>query len=149
MASITFLDSGDMDRAALSRSMARFIEARVRDGRRIMLRVADAQRADRWDRFLWSWDEQSFVPHSILDGAWPADEPVTVATELPAAAQGVILICLDDVPLDELRGYEDVYEVVDRNDDGGVERARERWSQWKATGRSREYRRDWAAGGSS
>jgi len=149
MASITFLDSGDMDRAALSRSMARFIEARVGEGRRVALRVADAQKAARWDRFLWTWSDGSFLPHSILETRWPPDEPVTVATGPPPAAPDVILICLDDIPLDELRGYEAVFEVVDRNDEGGLVRARERWSEWMATGRSREYRRDWAAGGPS
>ncbi len=148
MASITFLDSGDLNRAALSRSMARFIEARVAEGRRVALRVADDQKAARWDQFLWSWDDLSFIPHSILGAEWPADEPVTVATRLPPQTPDLILICLDDVPLEDLEGYADVYELVDRNSDEGVERARERWATWKATGRAREYRRDWTTGGS-
>ena len=149
MASITFLDSGDLNRAALSKAMARFIEDRVAEGRRIVLRVADEKKAARWDQFLWAWDDLSFIPHSVLGTEWPADEPVTVATRLPPPSPGLLLICLDDVPLDDLEGYEDVYEVLDRNNEEGVERARERWSAWKATGRSQEYRRDWAAGGAS
>jgi DNA polymerase III subunit chi len=147
MASITFLDSGDLDRAALSLAMARFINARVSDGRRVALRVSDDRKAARWDQFLWTWDDQSFLPHSVLGAQWPADEPVTVATRLPPATPDMILICLDEVPLGDLDGYDDVYELVDRNTDEGVERARERWSAWKATGRTQEYRRDWATGG--
>ncbi|MFH1532698.1 MAG: DNA polymerase III subunit chi [Pseudomonadota bacterium] len=148
MASITFLDSGDMDRAALSRFMARFVEARVAEGRRVVLRVADARTAARWDQFLWTWDDLSFIPHSILGTTWPADEPVTVTTRLPPPAPDLTLICLDDVPLEDLEGHDDVYELVDRNSEEGVERARERWSAWKTTGRSREYRSDWTTGGS-
>lgn len=149
MASITFLDSGDLNRAALSRAMARFVEDRVAEGRRIALCVADERKAARWDQFLWAWDEQSFIPHSVLGAEWPADEPVTVATRLPPASSELLLVCLHDIPLDDLQGYEDVYEVVDRNSDKGVEGARARWSAWKATGRSQEYIRDWATGGSS
>ena len=147
MASITFLDSGDLDRPALAVAMARFIDGLVADGRRVALRVADDEKAARWDQFLWSWDDQSFIPHSVLGAEWPADEPVTIATRLPPATPEMILICLVDVPLGDLDGYDDVYEIVDRNSDDGVVSARERWSTWKASGRRQEYRRDWAIGG--
>jgi DNA polymerase-3 subunit chi len=147
MASITFLDSGDLDRAALSRAMAQLIEGLVASGKRVALRVADDVKAARWDQFLWSWDDLSFIPHSVLGADWPADEPVTVATRLPPVSPELVVICLDDVPLGDLDAYDDVFEIVDRNSDEGVASARARWSAWKASGRTQEYRRDWATGG--
>ena len=148
MASITFLDSDDMDRVPLARSLARFVQDLVAENRRVALVVPDDQQAARWDQLLWSWDDLSFLPHSILGREWPADEPVTVATRLPPPAADLTLLCLHEVPLDDLVDHDDVYELVDRNSEEGVEHARESWSAWKTTGRSREYRRDWATGGS-
>jgi len=148
MAAVVFLDSGDMTRAALSRSMARFIEARVNEGRRVLVRVEDERKAAQWDQFLWTWDEQSFLPHSVLGTEWPGDEPVTIAARTPAATPGVVLVCLDDVPPDELLAFDEIYELVDRCSDEGLERSRRRWSAWKATGRSQEVRKDWTQAGS-
>ncbi|MBM4372288.1 MAG: DNA polymerase III subunit chi [Deltaproteobacteria bacterium] len=142
MSRVIFLDGGDDDRGALSRRIARYLDALVARGARVVLRV-DPARAGTWNEFLWTFDEGAFLPHGVFDGAWPPDEPVTIATgPVPDAASAVVL-CVTDAPVEELARHETVFEVVDRCSPEGVTRSRARWAAWKEAGHAQEYRKEW------
>lgn len=49
-------------------------------GRRIAVRLADAERARDFDRLLWTFSPQIFIPHVLHDSALAGETPVIIGS---------------------------------------------------------------------
>ncbi len=99
-----------------------------RAGLTVHIRTADAAMTERLDEALWTFDEQSFIPHGreSCDG----DNPIVIA---PEAAPGQMLINLgDDLPAD-WSDRERLAEIISA--DTAIRRAgRERYRDYQQAG---------------
>jgi DNA polymerase-3 subunit chi len=65
---------------------------------RIHIRVTDPGQAEHLDRLLWTYDDQSFLPHARLGQGDPELTPILIGPE-PLTGPELVLINLDpDVP---------------------------------------------------
>lgn len=61
--------------------------------------LADPGRAATWDQYLWTFSQNSFVPHAPADAAEGADDAVViVAGYLPPTGIGRTLVIVDGFP---------------------------------------------------
>ena len=77
--------------------------------------VKDNKNASNLDRQLWTWKQESFIPHIILsDNTNQPDEPIIITTSelLPIATDALILFDpLQSAPLDQYRYIIDFAEI--------------------------------------
>lgn len=85
--------------------------------KQVYIQCADQIRAEQLDALLWSFDDISFIPHS-LSSAQDADKaPIIIGWQAPASNDAQILLNLHpDVPADA-NGYERILEIVTADPD--------------------------------
>lgn len=102
-------------------------------GHRPFLLAPDRDEAAGLDDLLWTFQDISFLPHTLADDAGAGDVPVTIGWPGHAAAGDVLINLTDDVP-DNAAGFERIAEIV-----GGDETQRNRARQRYKTYRERGY----------
>ncbi len=60
--------------------LCRLVERLWSSGKRVAVWVSDRGRAGVLDDYLWTFAQNSFVPHALVDGGGEADEPVAIVT---------------------------------------------------------------------
>ena len=127
------LDSADL--AGAMRYTCRLTSKGYRLGKRVFIRVEDTQQAQQLDELLWTFSDQSFIPHVVQDDLPGGDtpdtrEPVLIGIMEPRAGQMDLLINLAATLPENYAGYEMVKEVV-RKDENCLAAARQRWRQYQ------------------
>lgn len=84
------------------------------------------------DELLWTFRQDSFVPHEIVDGGGSADAPVTIGCS-SEAPQADLLINLGSGRPDFAAHFERIAEIVDGSTDGR-EAARQRFRDYREAG---------------
>jgi DNA polymerase III subunit chi len=111
----------------LERSLAR--------GWRVVVQSSSEERVDALDAHLWTFRDDSFLPHGTFREATAPDQPVLLTAEEhnPNAATVRFLIDRAPVPEDADR-YDRMVLLFDGEDDEAVAEARLRWQSAKARG---------------
>lgn len=79
-------------------------------GRRVVVWLADERKAKMFNDYLWTFADESFVPHALWTGTGEVEETVVVATgSLASAGQAQALVLLD--PPDDVESL-GLFEVV-------------------------------------
>ncbi len=92
----------------------RLAEALYRGGSRVVLFVSDRGRAAVLDEYLWTFAQNSFVPHALWDGAGSPDEPVVIVAGSLANPNGASVLVVGD-RLDEpgaAREWDEIHDFV-------------------------------------
>jgi DNA polymerase III subunit chi len=144
MAKVTFLDSGDSSPKNLLSRLAHMIQGLVKSGQRVAVVVRDEDAAKNWDKLLWTFSPESFIPHSVSRDVWPDDEPVLIrAGSAPLAKPGHSCLDLTALAPSELSEWEHIFEVVNRLDEESVKASRTLWASWKRLGAELIYKKTW------
>ena len=120
--------------AASEATACRIAEKAWRHGHRVHLHVDSPESARRLDELLWTWRDESFVPHSVCAAdELSAGAPVTIGSGSLPRFDFDVLLNLDPCVPDGFDRFARVAEVV-----GGGEPARsagrERFRRYRAHG---------------
>ncbi|MDO8305238.1 DNA polymerase III subunit chi [Herminiimonas sp.] len=100
----------------------------------VVILVRDEAQLVELDEALWTFSEQDFLPHVMLDDALAAQTPILLtATQAMEAPHHQILINLSDTPPDHFARFERMFEVVS-SDEADKSSGRERYSYYKQRG---------------
>ncbi len=105
-------------------------------GKKAVVRVGNSERVEFLNSMLWTYDEQSFLPHgSKKDGA--ADmQPIwlTADNDVPNKAEFLFLVDGASAELEEISNFERVFNIFDGNLNEALEKARAFWKELKNQG---------------
>ncbi|MEZ4264788.1 MAG: DNA polymerase III subunit chi [Myxococcota bacterium] len=137
---VTFYDTAADQR--LDR-IARLVEAASDRGLGVVIHCADAAAAEAVDLFLWSFKQESFIPHEqVKPGAAPEDPEATVvlvtAEERPIAAD--VLVQEAPCSFEFARGFAHVIELVDHRTPEALTASRQRFRDWRVAGADPTFR---------
>ncbi|MCF8033981.1 MAG: DNA polymerase III subunit chi [Desulfarculaceae bacterium] len=111
-------------RASLEQAAARLAAAHHRAGSRVLVLAVDQAQAELLDRALWSFEQNSFLPHAQAGGPDQAEEPILIATTLDNPNQATVLIAA--APLAELPGgFPHFIQLLPLDDEPGLQTCRE------------------------
>ena len=99
---VEYLNLGQA-RATLGQAAARMAASHHQAGRRVMILAQDQGQAAELDRALWTYEQNSFLPHALAGAPDQADEPIIISTDLANPNQATVLIAaraMDQMPLD-------------------------------------------------
>jgi DNA polymerase-3 subunit chi len=135
-----------LERSDLERALAPLLEKCLKRGWRALVRVGSAERLDQLDMAIWTFREDSFVPHA-RDGDGDAKrQPVWLTMEGGNPNQAQALFLVDDAEPGDISGFERACLIFDGRDPIALELARSRWKQAKDAGISASYWKESAAG---
>ena len=109
-------------------------------GQKVVVEVSSQERLGAVDDHLWTYADDSFLPHVTAMEADAAANPVVLTTQAhnPNAAQ--VRICAEGVRIpDALGDYERVVLIFDGDDPDALAAAREDWKSVKASGGTASY----------
>jgi len=102
---------------------------------RVVIQAAADERVEALDAHLWTYRDDSFLPHGTARNSDAAEQPVllTTADDNPNGAQVRFLIDGAPLPPDAL-GYERIVLMFDGEDEEALAGARARWAEAKGQG---------------
>lgn len=135
-----------LERSELERALPPLLEKCLQRGWRALVRVGSAERMDALDASLWTFRDDSFLPHAKADAPNAERQPVIITTDAgnPNGAKALFLI--DGAEPGDFAGFERACLIFDGRDEAALESARSRWKQAKADGVTVAYWRESASG---
>jgi DNA polymerase III subunit chi len=104
-------------------------------GWRVVVQASSDERVEALDAHLWTWRDDSFLPHGIWRDAEAAEQPIVLTVNEENPNRAAVRFLIDGATM--ARGatdYERVVLLFDGEDPDAVETARSRWSEAKAAG---------------
>lgn len=128
-----------LERAPLERVLPALLERSLERGWRAVVQAGSEERVEALDSLLWSWREESFLPHGTARDGHEAEQPVflTAADANPNEAR--IRFLVDGAEAGDLSAYERVVYLFDGRDEEAVARAREQWQAAREAGHEVTY----------
>jgi DNA polymerase III subunit chi len=124
-----------LQRQPLERVLPVLLEKSLERGWRVVVQAASEERAEALDAHLWTFRDDSFVPHGTWREGEAREQPIllTVRDDNPNGA--TVRFLLDGVPLPtDVAAYDRIVLLFDGEDPDAVEAARTRWSEAKQNG---------------
>lgn len=133
-----------LERSELEQALAPLLEKCLQRGWRALVRGTSAERLDQLDTALWTYRDDSFLPHA-REGD-PARQPIwlTEAPGNPNAAQ--VLFLVDCADPGDISAFERACILFDGRDEAALVLARSRWKEAKETGTIASYWRESGSG---
>lgn len=124
----------------LEQVLPTILDRAISRGQRVVVEVSSQERQSVVDDHLWTYADESFLPHVTALEADAAENPVVITTQghNPNAAQ--VRICADGVRIpDAMQDYERVVLIFDGDDPEALTAAREDWKKARASGHAASY----------
>ena len=136
-----------LERTSLDQALPELLEKTLAKGWRAVVRAPTRDRLEHLDGWLWSWRDDSFLPHGLEDEPDPERQPVVLTSgeRNPNRAQALFLI--DGAEPGPLEDYERCVVLFDDRDEAAKASARERWAALRRAGAPVSYWKQTARGG--
>ena len=123
------------------------LEKCLERGWRTVVQAGSRERVEALDAHLWTFRDESFLPHGMLRDGTEAAQPVwlTEGDDNPNSAN--IRFMLDGAEPPDLSAYQRGIYIFDGHDNEAVEHARTRWKAEKSAGHEVTYWQQNARGG--
>jgi DNA polymerase-3 subunit chi len=124
----------------LERVLPQLLEISLDRGWRVVVQAASEERIEALDAHLWTFRDDSFLPHGTSRNPDAADQPILLTASESNANNANVRFLIDGAPIpQDAARYDRLVLIFDGNDDEAVARAREQWSQAKASGYDASY----------
>ncbi len=133
-----------LERRSLDAVLPGLIEKTLERGWRAVIKTESAERADAIDTLLWTYDEQSFLPHAQMGDGKPERQPVLITVEdgNPNSANVLFLVGGAEAPAwsgADAGILKRIVLLFDGRDPDMLARARAAWKQAKDAGHDVTY----------
>lgn len=128
-----------LERQPLERVLPELVERSLSRGWRAVVQAGLPERVEALDDLLWTYKEESFIPHGTARDGHPDAQAVylTAAEENPNGAKVRFLV--DGAECADIASYERVVYLFDGHDETAVAAARENWKRARSGGHAVTY----------
>ncbi|MDJ0513376.1 MAG: DNA polymerase III subunit chi [Methyloceanibacter sp.] len=128
-----------LESRTLEQVLPALLERSLERGWRAAVQATSGERVEALNTLLWTYREDSFLPHGAdADGA-PSEQPVYITDSDGNPNGAAVRFLVDGASLEDLGGYARVVHIFDGRDPDAVARAREAWSVAKDRGLAVSY----------
>jgi DNA polymerase-3 subunit chi len=136
-----------LTRSPLEAALPKLLEKTLAAGRRALVMAGSEERIEALDGLLWTYDQDSWLPHGAARDGRADEQPVWLTTEDENPNGAQFLFLTDGASSVRVGDYERCFELFDGNDETAVEAARRRWKAYKEAGHVLTYLQQTPAGG--
>lgn len=117
----------------VERVLPQLLEKSVERGWRVVVHTSSEERVDALDAHLWTFREDSFLPHGTFREPTAAEQPVLLTVRDDNLNAATVRFLIDRAPIPEdVEQYDRVVLLFDGGDDEAVAQARDHWQIVKA-----------------
>lgn len=125
---------------ALEKVLPPLLEKSLERGWRVVVQATSEERVEALDGHLWTYRDDSFLPHATWRATDAADQPVLLTIDAANPNDAHVRFLVDNAPLPEdAAQYQRMVLVFDGDDDDALAQARAAWSVSKASGHDVTY----------
>lgn len=128
-----------LERAPLERVLPELLEKSLERGWRAVVQAGSDERVEALDTALWTYRDDSFLPHGTASAGAPERQPVYLTSGDGNPNGAAVRFLVDGAEAGDLAGYERAVYLFDGRDEAAVARAREQWSAMKQAGHAVTY----------
>lgn len=128
-----------LERQPLEAALPQLVERCVERGWRTVVQTGSPERTAALDALLWTWRDDSFLPHGTAADGAAAEQPVylTEGEENPNAA--TVRFLVDGSRIAGTEGYDRIVCMFDGRDEEMVGQARALWKEYSGGGHDCTY----------
>lgn len=128
-----------LERQPLEAVLPKLLSLSLERGWRVVVQAGSDERAEALAAHLWSYDDESFLPHGTKTDGFADLQPVwlTAEDENPNAAN--VRFYVDGAPPGEIEGLTRAVVLFDGRDGEAIVRARAGWKRFRAAGHEVSY----------
>ena len=136
-----------LESRSLEQVLPTLLERSLERGWRAAIQASSNERVEALNTLLWTYREDSFLPHGAAGDGSPEAQPVFLTCEADNPNGADVRFLVDGAALEDLAGYTRVVHLFDGRDEAAVAQAREAWraakdqglevSYWQQDGRGR------------
>ncbi len=140
-----------LERRGLEDALPELLERTLARGWTAFVRTGSLERAQALDTYLWTYAEESFLPHGLASEPNAEQQPVLLGLDATRVNGANALFLVDGAsPGDwaalQKDGYARAVLIFDGRDAGAVAAARDHWKGAKAAGLDSQYWQQSASG---
>ena len=111
------------------------LEKSLERGWRVVVQSTSQERADALDMHLWTYSDDSFLPHAVWRAGDAEDQPIVLSVEVGNPNRANVRFLIDNAALpDDPDTYERLVLVFNGDDPDALAAARGVWTDCKARG---------------
>lgn len=122
------------------------LERTLARGWRAVVQVPDVEARDALDRHLWTYRDDSFLPHGPSGATHAARQPIALTTGEDNPNGANVRFCADGATPPDAAPYERLVILFSSDDDQALKRARALWPKLKGEGHACTYWQQSATG---
>jgi DNA polymerase-3 subunit chi len=123
-----------LEHQPLERVLPSLVERTLERGWRAVIQAGSDERLEAIDTLLWTWKDDSFLPHGTRKDGNAGLQPVYLTTGDDNPNGATVRFLVDGAVPAELAGYARLVYLFDGHDPQAVEQARAEWTRAKAAG---------------
>jgi DNA polymerase-3 subunit chi len=116
-------------------------------GWRALVRLPDGTALGDWDDYLWTYQDQSFLPHGREDQGRADQQPILLANKMQSADGFDVVFLIDGADVASVDGVTRVIVMIDGRSQEAIARERGRWKSLKDAGATMSYWQQGSSGG--
>ncbi len=122
-----------LERQPLDQVLPVLLQKTLERGWRAVVRCGVPERIRPLSDAIWTWREESFIPHGTVEDGNAEHQPVWITGETENPNDASILFCVEGArpQAEELIAMERVIIMFSGHDPDAVETARALWREWK------------------
>jgi DNA polymerase-3 subunit chi len=135
-----------LERTGLDQALPELLEKTLQRGWKALVRTPEPNRVEQLDAWLWTYRDDSFLPHAQADQPGAARQPILLTTGAENINGADALFLVDGAEAGPLEGYARCVVLFDGGDAAQLAGARAQWSRIKASGAPVSYWKQQARG---
>ncbi|MFT5509388.1 MAG: DNA polymerase-3 subunit chi [Hyphomicrobiaceae bacterium] len=135
-----------LERQTLDQVLPNLLERTLERGWRAVVQAGSKARLEAIDNLLWTYNDQSFLPHGMKRDGDPALQPVYLTEDDSNPNASDVRFLIEGAEMVEAEGYQRIVYLFDGADEAARAQARTAWAQVKASTHETTYWRQSEAG---
>lgn len=128
-----------LERARLQDVLPTLLERSLQRGWRAVIEAPDRKVVDKLNSHLWSYREDSFLPHGAPDDGFADRQPIYLANSSENPNGAAIRFFVGGAEPQDIAGYERIVYLFNGFNDDELTRARRQWKRLTSEGRKATY----------
>jgi len=128
-----------LERAPLDKVLPGLLERTLARGWRAVVQAGSQERVEALDGLLWTYTDESFLPHGTARDGFAERQPVFLTTGEDNPNGATVLFLVDGAEAPDLSGYLRAVYLFDGRDPDALAQARREWKRLKGDGHAATY----------
>ena len=130
------VDFYHLQKQSLDEVLPKLLNKAYATQKHIVVKVGTAERVEFLNSLLWTYNEESFLPHGSIRDGFAEAQPIwlTSDNDNPNSADFLFLVDGAEVESNKIAEFERVFNIFDGNSEDAINQARRLWKIYKESG---------------